>query len=239
VFEVDVDIGWLVTFPGNEALEQYRHAPGVDLGNVQAITHHRVGGGTSALAEDALVARKAHDIVNGQEVILVGEFGDQLQFFLQQGLYSRRNTTGPALLRTGITQLPQVFARAKSRRYNLVWILVTQLVERETTARGNFQGLGEQGRRVELAQTRQRSQVALGVNIQSCTQFLYRCVETDRGQGILQRLTPGHVHVYITTGQHRYTEGFGKLVQIQVPGLFVGFQQQFDGQPQASRKHAL
>jgi hypothetical protein len=46
---------------------------GVDLGDAQAVAHERVGRAAAALAQDALVARPAHDVGHGEEVRLVLE----------------------------------------------------------------------------------------------------------------------------------------------------------------------
>jgi len=81
VFEVDVDVGWLVALARDEALEQHVHARRVDLGDAQAVAHGRVGGRAAALAEDAAVAGEFHDVVDGQEVGFVAHLGDQLELF--------------------------------------------------------------------------------------------------------------------------------------------------------------
>jgi hypothetical protein len=66
-----------LSLPGNEAFEQQRHLVGGNLGNVQAIADDRVGRRAAALAEDVATARKPHDVVDGEEVVLVVELGDQ------------------------------------------------------------------------------------------------------------------------------------------------------------------
>ena len=62
VFEIHVDIGWFVALLGNETFEQHRHARGIDLGYLQAVTDGGVGRGTAALTEYSLRARELNDI---------------------------------------------------------------------------------------------------------------------------------------------------------------------------------
>ena len=85
VLEVDVDVGRLVAFARDEALEQQRHARRVDLGDAQAVADGGIGGRAASLAEDAARAREAHDVVHGQEIRLVAQLGDQLELVLDDG----------------------------------------------------------------------------------------------------------------------------------------------------------
>ncbi len=79
VLEVHVDIRRLVPLPGNEALEQQGDLLGRHLGDEQAVAHHRVGRRAAALAQDVALAGKAHDVVHGEEVVLVVQLLDQRQ----------------------------------------------------------------------------------------------------------------------------------------------------------------
>lgn len=58
VLEVYVDVRWLAAFAGNEALKEQVAACRVDLGDAEAVADRRVGGGTPALAQDALRSRE-------------------------------------------------------------------------------------------------------------------------------------------------------------------------------------
>src|SRR5487761_2233895 len=77
VLEVDVDVGRLGALGADEALEQQRGLLRVDLGDTQAVTHHRVGRAASALAQDVVVAGPAHDVGHGQKVGFIFELPDQ------------------------------------------------------------------------------------------------------------------------------------------------------------------
>src|SRR4029077_7646177 len=68
VLEIDVDVGRLAPLGRNETLEQQVGAVGIDLGHAEAEADRGIGGRAAALAEDALRTRKAHDVVEGEEV---------------------------------------------------------------------------------------------------------------------------------------------------------------------------
>ncbi len=76
MFEIDVDIGRLITLLGNESLDQHLHARRIDLGYPQAKTHSGIRGRTPALAKNAFRARETDNVVNRQEIRFVAQFGD-------------------------------------------------------------------------------------------------------------------------------------------------------------------
>ena len=77
VLEIDVDVGRLAPLRRDEALEQQIGAVGIDLGDAEAEAHRGIGGRAAALAQDALAARVAHDVVHGEEVGRVLQLRDQ------------------------------------------------------------------------------------------------------------------------------------------------------------------
>ena len=85
VLEIDVDVGRLVALARNKTLEQHAHARRIDFGDAERIAHRRIRGGTTALAKNVPLAREADDVVHGEKVRLVAEFGDQFEFVLDQG----------------------------------------------------------------------------------------------------------------------------------------------------------
>ena len=87
VLEIHVDVGRLVALVGNETLEQHVHAGRVHFGDVQRITHRRIGRRAAPLAQDAAAAGEAHDVVHGEEVRLVFELCDERQFVFHQGAH--------------------------------------------------------------------------------------------------------------------------------------------------------
>ncbi len=96
VLEVHVDIGRLVAFVAQEALEQYADVLRVDLGDPQRITDDGVRGRAAALAQDGLFlraiigqfrARPLGDLVHRQEEMFVTLALDQRQLLLDGGAY--------------------------------------------------------------------------------------------------------------------------------------------------------
>ncbi len=83
MLEIDVDVGRLQPFLGNEALEQKIDLGRIDRGHIEHIADGRVGRRSPALAEDVLRARITDDIVHGEKIMRVVEFSDQAQLLVQ------------------------------------------------------------------------------------------------------------------------------------------------------------
>ena len=84
VLEIHVDVGRLVALAADEALDQHLHPGRVHLDDAQHETDGRICGRTTPLAENALAACKAHDVVNREEVGLIAQVGNQRQLMLDQ-----------------------------------------------------------------------------------------------------------------------------------------------------------
>ena len=84
VLEIDVDVGRLAPFGGYEALEQEIDLLGIDLGDAEAIADDGIRRRAAALAENALRARKAHDVVDGEEVRRVFELGGDGELLVER-----------------------------------------------------------------------------------------------------------------------------------------------------------
>ena len=83
VFKVHVDIGGLVPFGADEALEQKVDAVRVHRRYPQAIADRRICRRAPALAKDAALPGEADDVVDGEEVRGEVQPGDQVQFMFQ------------------------------------------------------------------------------------------------------------------------------------------------------------
>ncbi len=94
MLEVDIDVRRFAAFLGDEALEQHAAAQRVDLGDAGAIADDAVGGRAATLAQDALAAREGDDVVDGEEVMLVLQLGDQSQLVLDLALGLGRGYPG-------------------------------------------------------------------------------------------------------------------------------------------------
>ena len=93
MLEIDVDVGRLVALGGNEALEEQIVFCGIDLGDPQTKADDGIGRRAAPLRENSLFARKAHDVMHGEEIGGVFQFRNELEFAFEQ----RRYMTGNAL----------------------------------------------------------------------------------------------------------------------------------------------
>src|SRR5262245_974913 len=84
MLEIDVDVRRLLALGRDEALEQEIDLGRIDIGDGEAIADGRIGGGTPALAEDALRAREADNVVDSEEVASVVQFGDERELLPQR-----------------------------------------------------------------------------------------------------------------------------------------------------------
>ena len=80
VLEIDVDVGWLVAFVGEEALEENFDFVGIHRSDAEAVAHGGVGGRAAALAKNAHLAGLPYDLVHRQEVGRDLLAIDQLEF---------------------------------------------------------------------------------------------------------------------------------------------------------------
>src|SRR5690606_39041786 len=115
VLEIDIDVGRLVALLRDEALEEERHARGIDLGDAEAVADGGIRRRAAALAEDAAPAGEAHDVMHGEEVMLVAQLADQSQFTLDEGADLCRRALRPARAHALFGERTQVFARRRIR----------------------------------------------------------------------------------------------------------------------------
>ena len=148
VLEIDVDVGRLAPLRRDEALEQQIGAVGIDLGDAEAEADRGIGRRAAALAEDALRAGEAHDVVDGEEVGRVSELRDQRQFVLDCGAHLVGQAVRIALGGAFVGEMRQRLLRVRKAVDALVGIFVAQLVEREGERLAQAQRLLDRLRRV-------------------------------------------------------------------------------------------
>src|SRR5260221_7024066 len=134
MLEVDVDVGRLAPLRRDEALEQEIDALWIDLGDAEAEAGHGVCRRTAALAQNLLRARIAHDVVYGEEIRRVFEFGDKSEFVVERGSHLRRDTARIALARAFIGVSDECFLGRGEAFAGLVGIFVLQFIERKPAA---------------------------------------------------------------------------------------------------------
>ncbi len=202
MLEIHVDVGRLVALLRDEPLDEHRHACRVDLGDTETVTDGRVGGRAAPLAQDPAPAREAHDVVHGQEIRLVSQVRDQLEFMLQQLFDVRRRAVRPAFVLADLDQSSQVARGSVTLRNQLARILVAQLVEREVDSCGDIERGLQQFGRIELGERIQPAQVPLAVRLQAIADPVDRCPQADRGQRVAQSAPAADVHVHVA-GRHQ------------------------------------
>ena len=131
VLEVDVDIGGFVAFRRDEAFEQKVGSLRIDLGDAEHETDGGIGGRAAPLGQDAALAGETDDVVDGEKIGRVAEFGDELQFMVEGGPDLGRNPGGIALARAFFGQDFQSLLRGGGAAGGLVGILITQLFQAE------------------------------------------------------------------------------------------------------------
>jgi hypothetical protein len=124
----------------NEALEQEIDALRIDLGDAEAIADHRIGGGTAALAQDALGAREAHDIVHGEEVRRVFELGRDGELVIERTTDVEPHAVRIAALSALFGESDQRLLRRGIALARLIGIIIFELFEREAAALQEAQG---------------------------------------------------------------------------------------------------
>ena len=134
VLEIDVDVGRLAPFGGDEALEQQVDLGRIDGGDAEAVAHGGIRRRAAALAENLLLPREAHDVVDGEEIARVAELRDQREFLRDRGAHLVGHAGGIALRRALPGQRGQMRVRRGARRHRLVGIFVGQIIEREAAA---------------------------------------------------------------------------------------------------------
>ena len=203
VLEVDVDIRRLVTLAGEKALEQQPAVRRVQLGDAQGETDTRVGRRTPALAEDVLLAGKTDDVVHGQKVAFVFQFGDQRQLVFELRAGPVRHSLGPTLSSAALHQNAQPGRGVMTFWHQLVRVVILQLLETEVTALGDAQALCEQLGRIQLGQLLNSAQMPFAIGKQIGAGLSHGQMMTDGGHAILQGAAATGVHVYVATGHGR------------------------------------
>ena len=220
----------------DEALEQHAHPRRVDLGDAERVANRRIRRRAAALAENLLRPRERDDVVDGEEVRLVAELGDQRKLVLDQLAHVRRDAGGIAPEEPGLGQRAQVRRRRRAGRHDLLGIFVAQLVEREMAASRDRDRLREQSGRINRRKPRPRAQVSLPVGEERETAVGDRLLQPDRGDRVLQRAPGAGMHVDVARGDLRQSGRARQLGAAQESRSIAGAGEELDGDPRAFRE---
>ena len=132
------------------------------------------------------------------------QLADQRQLVFDQRAHFLRHALRVAHGRALPGRAAQERGGGLAVRNNLVRILVSQLVKRETAALGDRQRLRQQLGRIDAAEPVQRAQVLFGVRCQLAAALRERRAQPHRCQRILQFLAAAHMHVRGAGRNQRY-----------------------------------
>ena len=213
MLEIDVDVGRLLAFGRDEALEQEIDLGGVHIGDSEAVADRGIGGRASALAEDAVAARIVDDVVDGEEIARVIELGDQRELFLERVAHLGRDAAGKAPSRALPGQIFQMRLRGLAWRHRLVGIFVFQFVEGEGAGGGD---LDAAAKRVLMAGEQtchvlRGFDVALGIGFKLEPCFGNRAFLADAGEHVLQGTPVGGVIEHRIGGDERDAGARGEI----------------------------
>ena len=210
---------------------------GIDFGDAERVADRRVRRRAPALTEDLLRPRERDDVVDGEEVRLVAELGDERELVVDQLADVGRNASRITPDQPGLGQRAQVRRRCLPRRHDLLGILVAQLVQREMAPLGDRDAFREQCRRIDRRESRARAQMPLAVGEEREAAVGDRLLQPDRGDRVLQRASGAGVHVNVARGDLRQSARVRQLVQTREPRPVAGAREELDGDPRAFRKH--
>ena len=202
MLEIDIDIGRLVPLGADKSLDQKIDRLGIRGGDAQQVADRRVSGAAPPLAQDAALAREAHDVPDGQEIRRVVEPCDQGQFVLDQATDLLGHTLGIALARRLFDQPRQGLLRRLAARGRHRGIFVPQFIEVEIAARDDLEGPRD-GRLMTAKEARhfiRAFQMPFGVRIEPPAGLPDRAFLANAGQDILQGPAFGVVLAHIAGG---------------------------------------
>ena len=216
VCEVDVDI-WRFCAPfAQKPLEQQLHANGIDGGDTEAVAHGGVGGGATALAENAFTSREAHDVPHNEKKSGEIEFADHRQFVRELRVVLGRARRMPAFVRAMFHQTREVLLRAdagrqRERRHGGLELLETEGAP-FSDGEGGFYAFF--GAAPPLINERRLLERPLGVGTQARAHGVERAFVTQRGEHIVHDALFGGGVVHVVGDHPRYAKPGGKGTQL-------------------------
>ena len=146
MLEIDIDVGWLLAFGGDEAFEQQIDLGRIDGGDAECIADSGIRRRSPALTQDLLFVGDPHDVIDREKIGGDVQLTDQLQLFFQCGANIVRNAVGIAFGSTLPGEAGEMVIRRFAGQHRFIRIVITQLVERELDARGKAEGPGDRFR---------------------------------------------------------------------------------------------
>ena len=211
MLEIDVDVGRLLAFLGDEALEEKVDGVGIDVGDAEAVADRGIGSRAAALAEDRLVAGagEIHDVVDGEEVGGDGQPFDERELMDDGGPDLSRNAFGITLGGSLPGEGLEMLLGRRADRDGFVGIFVAKLVEGKAAGVGDRERAGH-GLLMALEEAQHlggRLQMALGIGLEAVAGRGDGAFLANAGEDILQGTAVGMVIEDVVGGDER---GFGE-----------------------------
>ena len=241
MLEIDVDVGRLQPFLGNETLEQQIDLGRIDRGNAEHVAHGRVRRRSPALTEDFLAARITDDVVHGEKIMRVFELPDQAQFLVQDLFGLGRNPDRKSFVRALPGQVFQMALRGLARRHRLVGILIFELIERKIDAAGKPHGFRDRLRHIakQPRHFMRRLEIAFRIGFQTLADGVDGGLFANAGQNILQGSARGMVIQHLVGRQQRHAGRRGDAMEPRQTAPVVAAIQQAGRKPHAIGAAAL
>ena len=211
MFKIDINIGWLVTRLRDETLKHHRADFGADRGNTKTIAHHRIGRRSAPLTQDTAVAGELYNIIDGQEIRLVFQFGDQGQFMRQHAAHLVSAAVRIAPYQPSLRQTRQTLCRGFITAYRRR-VFIAQRIERKRHLLTKRVGVLQRCRMILVQSTHLggTAQALFAIGQRSATQRIDPNTKTDCGQNIGQFAPPPVMHQRRGAGQRRQAKPSGQ-----------------------------
>ncbi len=175
------------------------------------------------------------DVVHGEKIMRVVEFGDQREFFAQGGAQRGIDVAAEIFVDAGPGQVFQMLLRGLALRHRLVRILVFELIKRKRNAAGKAHGFRD--RLGELAKQPRhfmgRLEVTFSIGLQTFADGVDGGLLADTSQHILQRPARGMVVQHLVGGEQPHLCACREMMQPRQPALVVAAIEQACGEPDA------
>ena len=220
--QIEIDVGPLPTFLGQESLEQQVHADRVHGRDAQAVTHGTVRSRPASLHEDVVLSTKVHDVPDDEEVAGEIEPLDEIQ--LTRDLPARTLVVrSVSLARADLRHLPQERAHRFAGWDRVVGKPVAEIGHRVRQAIGQLTR-GVEGLRQIVKQPRHRDrlfQISLGVPLETPASAIDRGLVADACEEIVERSIVDDRKPYAVGRHDRHVERRGQRDQRLIIGFFV------------------
>jgi hypothetical protein len=223
MLEVDVDVGRLAAFLGNEPLEQEVVAFGIDRCDAEDVADRGVGGRPPSLAQDFPAACEADDRVHGEEVRRIFEPLDQREFMIELFLHFAGQALGISVLYAVPGELLQGLLRRQLGHRPLFRILVGEFVQSERAAGSD---LGRPGYGVRIARKKpghlfRRLEVSVRMPLAPEADVVDGGAIPDARHDVLKDAPVRFVEEHVVGRDRRHAEARRHVRQVVDPQLVV------------------